>query len=863
MMSKKGQDNQRGINFQNYVALLYILNSYKSPSFSRVSLEGDNFEDFALFFYSSNRESFHNFEVKSWEKPIEITRIREIIGKEVKKGVERYRTQGSFFIVAPSFKKECKNAINKFKKTFFFYYTEDFNLKKQCYKKYDPNNPLLLWDEKEISLLKFTELIELKKNDVEDKVLDHLHYGDSFYYTKENSKNLISRILTKITEESSSGGKLTQNQIEKIISQFKKNEAEKSESYNLEKDLGKVITDINKKIETEEGFKKLNKERYITPISGRKRVIFYIIKHLKEKNFNLETFKWFIDKILIKKSYFFNSLDLIKEYIEKHQLNKQDLEYILDFFYKIYEKECNLHPFNRWNFYNFYNGVITVLLKISKQTCIVKFKDKLIKFLKKILPNLKEIQGYDEYYAHNLVKFTTNVFEYRKEGVDFLFEMHVFIEQSEEDTSGDDIYYKYIRKFIDIDFKNNFQIVINKLNEQFKWLYKEKYNKTYKGYEVIGLTFSGIDSHYSLYRLKIEFLFDKCIKEFYNKTKDWEYLEFIINNNRNMFVKRSFIPFLLEHCQSNASLEEHPKGNKFYKILESVLSIKKGVPRTEEVVAQYLYRNLYKNLNIQDIYLEHTIDTILYKYSKEGVSFSIIIIQLLFHLIENGKLQFKKHLKRILFNKEFKNYFIYKNSINILENKIHNQNILDFFYEIKDKVDISQYQGLLYFDVTSKQNIEESKLLLSSSKKDLDNLAGVIQRAILKNNHEFIKLLLTYLNRNLENFYERSEGSIYLKGMIARLVPHAMIEDIVLAENIIKLCLEDTEPCGENQQLHDDIAKGNEFPIMDTMRTYLCDSIQTYIFKCIKQNDTISFQKLKKIFFMGKKTNRLRWDTFK
>ena len=99
-----------------------------------------------------------------------------------------------------------------------------------------------------------------------------------FFILRSNLYNIISRFLSKITDKSSFGRRLSKDEIQDILYEFHKAETEKSESYNLDKDLGQVIDNIENKLITENKFKKLNHDRYITPLSSRPQSYFLYSK---------------------------------------------------------------------------------------------------------------------------------------------------------------------------------------------------------------------------------------------------------------------------------------------------------------------------------------------------------------------------------------------------------------------------------------------------------------------------------------------------------------------------------------------------------------------------------------------------------
>ena len=231
-------------------------------------------------------------------------------------------------------------------------------------------------------------------------------------------------------------------------------------------------------------------------------------------------------------------------------------------------------------------------------------------------------------------------------------------------------------------------MVVKNLSDRFVSLYMSYGYKPdfYKGYEITG-GYSGSGNNYDPDILPLESVLSKCICKFYEETKDWKYLSPFIHSQYDkdnpVFVKRSFIPFLLN--QLNESSEKNPEDNNFYKALKSILKIKKGFPSTEHILAKTL-----REVNIKDNYLKELVEMILYKYSENGMSYDILTIQFLLHLIENGKSNFKIYLKKILLNKDFKNHYVYKQALDLFERKMENKNIKEFFNEIKGKLDISK-----------------------------------------------------------------------------------------------------------------------------------------------------------------------------
>ena len=832
-MSKKGQDNQKGISFQNKVALFYLLNYYRYGNFSEIKLEGDDLSDFTLLFDSPslNPRFFYNFEVKNWQKPLTISDVQKIIRKEASERGGNYYSVGRdrFYIVAPAFSNDCVKQFNSFKDRYFFISEKSFNSQKNLYKKMYGDHELLKWSKEEISTTQNTELITLNEDQLNNKIFDRLFFEYSVYYTKGDTENLINQFLKKITQASSEGAALTKRKIRYILEEFNNQEADKSESYSSDKDFGKVKENIDQKLNTEQDFITLNDSKYITPLSQRPRVIDDITHQLKQKQFGFKTIKWFIDKVLIKEAYIYKCFQLLKVYIEKHK-NSEDISSIVDIINKIY-KHSSAYP-GIWSKDN-YRIIMRLLLKISETNQPDEIKQKIICFLDKTVPPWDKTDRYfvEEYYKYNQVPYLiTNLLGITQAGIEFIFKKHNFTKKS--DRSQTSLYGDYIERFVNQSFESHFKTVVDKLSKQFQDLYHKRYDLKYEGYELTG-GYSGSNNQYSLKRFAWEALLARCIEEFYNKNSNehWQLLKTYINKkcdkNHPVFIKRAFIPFLLKQVVSTSS-NQKPQDNEFYKSLESIIKIKDGFPTTDEAVVHELY-----TINLPNIYLQQILHTILYKYSNEGVTGRIFIIQFIIDLISRGKHQFKPDLKRILMNKAIQQSYVYNQILRILDSKINNTPIKEFVNEIKSQIDMPQNPQLKYNDILNLNSNELKKhpLFNSTKKKDLDNLAHIIQKAFWDNRREFLKEVLKFLDKNLKHFYKRARKSTLLKQIIAQSPQYATKKEMKLKEKIITQCLQDKDLCGESQKLQKEVTSttGLDGLSTSTMRSELCQSIDNYI----------------------------------
>ena len=376
--------------------------------------------------------------------------------------------------------------------------------------------------------------------------------------------------------------------------------------------------------------------------------------------------------------------NLLKKYINKGDFDQEDKASVLKFINTLYEYGLNSSPVYKHHFELFVReDIFEIVLNLSKTNTSNDLKRQIRALLDKIIPDWNKAgqehteSGY--YYIYkDFPKAIKNIFGYSIDGINFIFKKYSFARRKNYDNQN---LYNYIEEFINNDFEKNFHTIVKQLVNQFTMLYSN--SNIYTGYELSGGIYSGSNNCYDLDTFQWESILSRCIEQHYNIKNSSEFLKSMVyskvNKDNPIFIKRSCIPLLLKKLQ-NAS-EKNPRENEYYKYLKSILSIKGGIPSTEDVVIHELYS---KYSQIPDIYLNQIIEQILYKYSDKGVSGNILVIQFIVYLIEVEKLQFKEDLKRILSDKKLSSHHVYTDILKILESKLHNQNIKEFFNEIKN-----------------------------------------------------------------------------------------------------------------------------------------------------------------------------------
>ena len=901
-MSKKGQHNISGIDFQLCAALLYCLKEYKQENFIKARFEGVNFSDFTLFFKDplKNKSFIHNIEVKSWKRPLKENDIKKLVKKEIDEREPLYQSrQYRFLILAPKFDQRVKSEIQKIKDNIPLHRNVTEEILNLFKKEYKDINMLQEWNRKNLLFLKNVDLMEIDQSQINNQILEHFRYQDCFFYREDDLKNIQNLLLEKIKEKSKTGGYLIKTDIEKIISKFKTNETDKSESYNLDKSLVDVIKNIKSYFETEKKFKVLNDDKFLTPISQRRNVVFSIAKELEKKKFKLKDIKFFIDKILIKHDYFYSCMDLLEKYIEDNYSEKEILKI--------------LESLSRRPYFNFhYYRVLELLYKISEsrspRDSSENFNSFALDFLEKIIPDFS-IECYDDsscsYFMNQYVpKLIKNIFKDKsseQKQIDWVFKKYNFIKDDKRDINPIPVeIYEYIQKFISADFKPNFQIIINKISEQCKKLYKKKYNVEYEGFEMSGGS-SGVNREYNLHDMKILSLsLEPSIEDFYKKNHDkWELLKPFIFRESDMFVKRSFVPFLLRRLKDSS---ENNQKKEFSKALDHILKIKKGFPRSEELIAYNLYMDLHLSQFPTQI-LKSLIRNILYKYSKDKIYFDVFLFQLLIKLTEMERSEFEGDLENIILAAKSENVSIFSDLLMLLSKRIHSPHIRNFTFKMIEKnilslpelakrpkqnvVDIyDDIYDFLYTVVEAKLKEEDKASGIKTIEdfldaKAFDFLSYFIYSSVWNSNPEVKRKILEFIESVFEDqkFLEGFASSENLRSSIANMGGCAVgFNKMQLAEKIIELCLKDRSSIVSNSpdkgiqttsdeifcrnfidpdfsdkehpevKAHNKIIKGEEFSTISGMRCHLCYAIDAYLIKDFNEEGEEFFKRREKAF---------------
>lgn len=610
-----------GVSIQANIALIYLLQNYKRSDFLEIEIKSDLWEDFNLVF----EEYTIGYEVKWWERPISQSNLRQIIQKEIdkRKKVEIFRKKNRFKVVVKNLGNQLRKNFEDLKNPFLL----SENIFDKFWDKICEEKPIKWfldrgWTKEQIAFLRNVEYEEFKSEaEIEKILMEHFALVEPFYLDEDDTKTLIAKIFRNILAKGREGLSISKSEITQNIDDFVDNISKKSETFHPDQELPKVFDSIKDFLKSEKEFAKLDDSKYLTPITKRRRSIFYIADKLKENDFRLESIDFFIKKVLLKQDYALIAMDLVEK---KWKEGLASTDYLLEFILENYNKL----------YLDFNMGkAIEIMKEIVENKYSPDLENKILKFLEDILgPLTLEVFGRREkrswYEEQEILTLIDELFRKttdKKRIIDFIFSHYDFTGGYFEllmETPPQ--IYDIIIDYINLDFENNFEMILEKVNEQFKQAYKSICN--YKGYEVFGGVTSGEGSDFYVTEKGIvRFLFKPLFEKFYQdeSEKSWQFFKKRILDKEPigaspetpLFLKRSLIHILLKRVVNK---QISIKGrNEAFSYLVNILQIKDGLPRTSNIIFQEIRdkEDIFQEMDSQKIMRMIKIDC--FKYKRE------------------------------------------------------------------------------------------------------------------------------------------------------------------------------------------------------------------------------------------------------
>lgn len=866
-MSKAGQHTFTGISDQTDITLLYLLQGIKRNDFFKIVVEGKGWDDFTLVF----KDSFEDYEVKSYSKPLPFGDIKRIIAKKSNK---QYGKKDKFNIIVRKLSQDFKNCHE-----YVHEYIHWIEAKK--FKRDYVVSKLLKkgWTVADISFLAKTEIIEFGKiENIHQKISEYFAFKYPFYLDLEDQKNIVARFFKDILQKGKSGGAITQSEFNTALLAFENHIADQPTSFSPTLSIGRKIFNLKDEFLCDSmKFKNLNHKTYLNQLTAHPRLIFYLCDELEKNTFAVDVFSFFVEKVLLKECYIQLAIRILKK---KWSQDKVTSDYLINFVIKNYKKMS--YDFN-------YDEALGILKEIAQKDIQGRFQGEVIAFLEKdILRPFekgkkrrleKEKRGWreDEHVA-GILKVFLERSKNKKKFINFIFKYFDFTSDDFDNvTETHPLVYSFVKEFIKDNLLQNFRYVIRKVSDQFN----AEYNGKYKGYEWIGSSVSQSGSNYSITdKGVVRLLFQPLFFDLYKKnTKDsWLFFKKNIlektkksaSRDNPAYLKRALISILFERL-IDKNLSKKDKEKAFY-YLENILWIKKGIPATSEVVFYALRSSNLEQIGFDKIMKLINIDSVKYrrKGHPAGYPTSLFTISVLIKLIKLGYQPAKNYFLDLIKKPNFIKYDTRNyDSFELLVAEGIPESDPDFIVELFSVFDFEKYlntfdrdfvwdksgliTGLIKRDW--KDNTSRGQQIVAALLKDkapgakvLEFLAGPIRDLSQTDVTKAYNLFSPYL-QNKSIFWNTFQNNSYAResivGMAEDLVKNKQYDE---AKRIVELCIDDPDPDTDSKSefnYHLKIKKGEKESLITSVRGKVAWVLQKFVVSNELELMVYAFEKIK------------------
>ncbi|MCK4798486.1 MAG: hypothetical protein KAT05_13985 [Spirochaetes bacterium] len=401
----------------------------------------------------------------------------------------------------------------------------------------------------------------------------------------------------------------------------------------------KILEKINIIFETH-SFKK--ETVFILDIINSKSYQDYFVNKIPKKFEDLTQIDFILDQ-LIKGEDFYNGPYVVFN-ILKESVSEKNNDFIINFLknnYKYFKQKKRLNE-------NSMDLVITVLNKIIKEDS--KKVDEILEILKKItkkeIKNLRDLRAgrdYEKQLIAVLVGYISKIY-IESENIEKTEELVELIKENfnlVDDDSRMEMYtpnmiFEILRKYINIDFENNFPKVREMIIEQYQNIWK----KDFKGWEFSGGGISQSGSHFSVSdRHFNEFAFMPAIDNYYekieNKDEAWSFIKTLcyttekeVSAKKPDFLSRAIINLLFRRYRERDG--ENKK--EAFDIIKEFIEMREGIPHKTDLIYQHILNN-EKDLSSEEKwdFVQISLNA---SWNKKNVAVNIFIKRIIGGLVE-------------------------------------------------------------------------------------------------------------------------------------------------------------------------------------------------------------------------------------
>lgn len=372
---------------------------------------------------------------------------------------------------------------------------------------------------------------------------------------------------------------------------------------------------------------------------------YYFFNRLPKKHSDLTQIGFILDLLINKNENFYNGPYLVFQ-ILKESVNKKNNDFIINFLnnnYKFFERK------KQWK-EDSLDLVINILNKIVKEDN--EQVDEILEIAKKItikekgsLKELRTSRDYEKQLIAELLENISNIY-FEEENNEKIKELVRLIKNNfnlVNDDSRMEMYtpnkiFGILKKYIDLDFENNFQKVKKIIIEQYQTIWKNVFN----GWELMGGGISQSGSHFSISdRHFNEYTFMPAINDYYERSKSkdeaWNTIKTLcyicekdVSTEKPDFLSRAIINISFRRFKE---CENEDKDETFI-IIKEFIEMRKGIPHKTDLIYQHIFNNE------KDLFEEQKWDFIKLSlnanWNKKNVAINIFAERIIGELVEKN-----------------------------------------------------------------------------------------------------------------------------------------------------------------------------------------------------------------------------------
>lgn len=713
-MSKHGQNNYKGLNFQSWAAMSLFLQHLKKPNFSYIQLEASNYEDFNLVFDDGSKIIC---ESKAYTKDINYSELNTILETIFKKNSI---TEGDkILIICSNLNKKMAEKVR---------YVRYYDIKKT----FDqlPDIIKTKFTKEIIDILPRVDFWEVKEKKSYETV--YALFGEllnlSVWLPQEKIKVLANALLfNKIQYGAATGSTYKKQEIFDEIEKIRQSAIKDSGLFDKKRvKKQKQLENIIKSVKSNQSPTWATNQ--ISAITADRDLMFFALDRFKKEKIDDLNFwddLWQAAKIHI---YSFGLFDIF----ERNLYTEQNRKYILKFISDNIDEEKSYYSENL-----FEEQSIKIIKKIIEED--LGLVDKSLEILESLLTDNKDDYFYLKskhrrdllYHKNEICKLLKIIYDksvsFRNDMYKLLISTFNLVEDDGEHSLFTPItVFSILKEHLLSDmkeFENKFMKMKDELAKQYDKYY-DKYGRKFKGWELMGGTTAYAGDNIRIDdRHFIKYLLKESLKKYYEtyQNKAWKFIideclvkEQNVSFQKPDFLNRTCIPFIIEKYFS----DDPQKSEVAFGWLREFIITKKGIPHKSDLVYQELY-NKYLNTNQTDK---------LWKLVKIGVDryelpISPFLDKIVTDLVKNRHKESIEVIKQWLKNSKYQTSVFHADR--------------NFTKNIRNLIEIDFDLAIYIFT----EFINTDFFINKYDDFDVYDIAGVLNKIIVKNPDDGLKIL--------------------------------------------------------------------------------------------------------------------------